>query len=384
MKRKVIYVSYVRLTENVARDRYVDHLIEKGAKVEYWDLVPLLFGELNDGGSKAANYLRTPRTYDEIEAMLRLPENEDAYYVMLIHYEGRFARLFRLLSKYDCRMLSMSWGALPIRGRGGRLRQSFSALFTSPLRLLEKALNKVRAAAYRKLNLIKPFDIVFAAGQVLMASKHHAVKVVPINLADYDHYMRVKFEECRIVEGHYAVFLDVFLPGHPDLKVVGRAAVNPQAYYASLNRFFLLLEVKYGVKVVVAAHPKADYSNNPFQGRDIYRDLTAKLVKDADFVVSHHSTSISYAVLNHKPIVFVYTDEMVSLYGDTVVDYLLYFADYLDAAIYNIDTITLDAPVVIGDANLERYEGYKYNFLITKSSEHATTQDIFWHEINVG
>jgi hypothetical protein len=374
----------VHLSEKVARDRYVDHLIEKGARIEYWDLVPLLFGELDEVGSKKADYLRTPQTYDEIEAMLRLPENEDAYYVMLIHYEGRFAKLFRLLSKYECRMLSISWGALPIRDRGGRLRQAFSAFSANPLRLLEKTLGKVRAVAYRKLNLIKPFDIVFAAGQVLMATKHHAVKVVPINLVDYDHYMRAKFEDCRIVEGRYAVFLDVFLPGHPDLKVIGRPAVNPQAYYSSLNRFFSLLEVTHGIKVVVAAHPKADYSNNPFQGRDIYRDLTAKLVKDADFVVSHHSTSISYAVLNHKPIVFVYTDEMVSVYGDTIVDYLLYFADYLGAAIYNIDAITLDEPIVIGGANLERYESYKYNFLTTKSSEHATTQDIFWREINVG
>ena len=42
MKRKIIYVSFVRLTDKVMRDWYIDYLLGKGAVVEFWDVVSLL------------------------------------------------------------------------------------------------------------------------------------------------------------------------------------------------------------------------------------------------------------------------------------------------------------------------------------------------------
>jgi len=373
----------MHLSEKMARDFFIDHLIEKGAVVEYWDLVSLLFGELDEVCSRNVNYLRIPKAYKEIEAMLRLSENKDAYYIMLVPYEGRFAKLFRLLSKYDARMLSMRWAHLPIQHQA-IWQQVLRGLFSNPLRLVEKVLNMVKIITYKRLNLIKPYEIVFAAGNVLMENKRFVAKaMVPINTTDYDFYKRAKLAAGRLVEGRYAVFLDNFIPGHPDLKVVGWQAVNPHNYYLLLNRFFSLLEVKYGIKVAIAAHPRSVYSNNPFQGREIYSDLTPELVRDADFVVSHHSVSISYAVLNHKPIIFIYTDEMISLYGDIVMRCLHGFSSYLDAPLYNIDVITKSDQIMIGDVNLERYERYKYDFLTTRESENTTTQDIIWNEINV-
>lgn len=380
MTRKVIYVSYMHLTDRVSRDWCIDYLIAKGVTVEYWDLVFLLRGEFDEFGTKATDYSRTFRSYSEVESMLCLPENRDAFYVMLINYDGYVARIFRLLSKYDCRMLFLAWGAFPIK-RTQKWRKVLSG-FSNPLQLAKKVFYKLKAIAYRKLHLVKPFHIVFAAGQVLMAKNLYATKVVPINLVDYDHYRKVKTEGGRLVEGRYAVFLDVYLPYHSDLKFCGTQAVNPRDYYASLNRFFELLEVKYGIKVVVAAHPKAGSSVDLFNGREIYHGRTPELVKDADFVIAHHSTSLSYAVLNHKPITFIYTDEMVTLYKHTVVSYLHDFAEYLDAAIYNIDKITQGDQIVFREVNLRCYDNYKYNFLTTHEPEHTATQEIFWREIN--
>jgi len=382
MTRKVIYISFIRLTDKTSRDWCVDYLIGKGITVEYWDVVALVRDDYAEAAAKLTGYLRTFRTYSEVEGMLRLPENRNAYYVILVSYAGFTVKLYRLLSKYDCRMLFMDWGAVPTK-RFNKWRVALS-VFSNPWGLAKKVFFKAKAISYRKLRLIKPFDIVFAAGQVLMTGNHYATKVIPMNAADYDQYNKVKLENAApIVEGRYAVFLDVNLPYHSDAKIVGWSTVRPNEYYASLNQFFGLLETKYKINIVIAAHPRADYRViNPFNGRKIYHGRTPDLVKDADFVISHSSTSQSYAILNHKPIVFIYTNEMLSVYRHTYMNEIYDAAEYLDAAVYNINEIIQCDQITIKDVNMGCYESYKYNFLTTHESEHMLTQDIFWREIS--
>ncbi len=113
MKRKIIFVCFGRLTDKMARDWYIDYLIEKGMIVEYWDIVSLVREEHSERGAQNPGYLFVFRTFGEVETTLRKPENRDALYLMLITYTGRFTRVFRLFSKYDCRMLNFAWGALP-------------------------------------------------------------------------------------------------------------------------------------------------------------------------------------------------------------------------------------------------------------------------------
>jgi hypothetical protein len=382
MNRKVIYVSYSHLCEKTERDWYINDLCVKNVTVEYWDLLPLLIGEVCEFDSKNADYLRIPKTYEALESMLRIPENRNAYFIMLITYEGRTVKLYRLLSKYNARMLFIAWAAFPGE-RSGRCYQVLHGVLSNPLKLAGKMLNQMKATAYRRFKIVKQFEVVFAAGQALVTSNQYAARVVPINLIDYDHYVRVQSSEVRVVKGRYAVFLDIDLACQSDLKICDLQPIDPFNYYQSLNRFFELLEVKFGIKVVVAAHPKADYSLETFHGREIYRGLTPELVKDAEFVISHHSASLSYAVLNRKPLIIIYTNEMKRLYDHTVVMRLhRSIASYLDVAIYNIDEIEQVDQVEIKEVNQKNYDNYKYNYLTTHESEHTTTQEIFSNEIS--
>ena len=378
MTQKVIYVSVMRLSDKAARDWYVDDLMAKGTPVEYWDVVSLLFGD--DGHrSKDAGFLRAPATYADLENLLRDPENRNARYVMLLGYDGRTARLYRLFSKYDCRMVFISWGALPIGQR-----QRWQRRLTNALASIRNVVSNTKAALYIRMGLVKQFEIVFAAGQALLSGAHHAVRVVPINLVDYDHFILVKSRSERLVEGRFAVFLDIYLPHQSDLKIVGLGAIDATNYYQSLNRFFGLLERQFGVKVAIAAHPKASYDATTFAGRPTIVGRTPELVRDAEFVISHHSTSLSYAVLNLKPVIFIYTDAMRKEYALTVVSYVRDLAAYLNASIYNIDAIDIDADLAVKPVSETRYDEYKYAFLTSRASEHESTADIFWRELSGG
>lgn len=381
MKRKVIYISHARLSAKLARDYYyIDHLIAKGVAVEYWDVVSLVREEFVEPTAKSTDYLHTIRTYSELETMLRLPENRAAVYVMAVNYFGDSAKIFRLMNKHDCTMVKIEWCHVSV-GRKQNWRK-IASVFSNPSWVAKKVLSNIKAITYRKLKLVKPFDIAFAAGQELITKNLYANKVVPINAPDYDQYRKTESKIERFVDGRYAVFLDEFLPQHSDYQMYGLQPPSPTDYYASIDRFFHLLETNHGFKVIIAAHPKAHYSTNPFHSREIHYGRTNELVGNAEFVITHHSASIFYAVLYAKPIIFIYTDEMASLYKNTLLADAYSLAERLDAAIYNIDKITQGSQILIKNVNLIHYETYKYNFITTRESEHTTTQEIFWREIN--
>jgi hypothetical protein len=378
--RKVIYVSIGRLTDKMARDWCIDYLIGQGACVEYWDIVALMRDEHAEFGALNPAYLRVFRSFDEVEKALRVPGNRDALYVMLITYSGQLARIFQLLSRERCRMLTFAWGALP--HESGLSWRRLLARASRPGRSLQQAVNRYRASALRKLGLVAPFQVTFAAGAVSMADSAHASRVVPINYFDYDLYVKAKSNGAvRLVEGRYIVFLDSNLPFHSDLPFCGYPQIDPLPYYRSLNRFFDLLEATYGWRVVIAAHPRADYDTNTFAGRPMHRLMTAELVRDAEFALSHTSTAMSYAVLSAKPLIFIYTGDFAVAYGRTLLREMHCFARSLDAPLCNVDSVVDARQIAVRPVNPSCYERYKYDYLTSPQSENTPTQEIFWREI---
>lgn len=372
---KVIYVSIGRLTDRVARDWYLNHLIENNVEVEYWDIVALVRKEHTEVGMQNPDYLHRFYKLKDVERRLKFSENRQAYYVIIISYSGRFANIFRLFSKYNCKMLFIAQGAIPIFIK--KTTSKIANHFFHPLRLVNILTDRFIARFFRKFGLVKPFHTIFAVGSAMMNDDQYAEKMVPINLCDYDNFKAAETKNVRLMSEKYAVFLDINLAFHADLEICNMPAVDSNVYFGALNKFFSLLEEQYDVKVVIAAHPTSNYNSSTFQGRSIYRLSTPELVKDAEFVITHHSTSLSYAVLNLKPLIFVYTQEMLALHEETILRHIYAQASYLNSEIYDIDKITSGEQIEIKSIDKNRYEKYKYEFLTSPESEHTLSKDIF-------
>lgn len=380
MTRKVIYICFGRLTDKMARDWYIDFLISRGVEVEYWDIVALVREEHTEGGALHATYLRIFRSFRELERAVCMPENRDACYIMLLSYSGKLTRVFRMLSRYQCRMLYFAWGAMPKPAHDWRRILAWAA---TPRRVAREALYRCRALFLQRTGRIAPFEIVFAAGAVSVATTTNALRVVPVNYFDYDHYVQAKTAHAEgLPSGRYAVFLDCNLPYHSDLAYSGYPSVDARHYYCALNEFFGRLERRHDIQVVIAAHPRASYSDARFEGRAMHRMVTAALVRDAEFVLSHWSTATSYAVLNGKPLAFIYTDEMARIYARSLMRLMRAFAQALDAPLCKIDEPGAAERLVIGPPNAARYTRYKYDYLTSPQSEDTSTEDIFWRELS--
>ena len=177
MSQKVIYISWVKLTDRYARDYFLDHLIENGVEVEVWDVIAFTRERHNEIGELGAEFVRVLQSHRDLEDLVKLNKNIDASYVMLISLHWRTRSVFRILSKNGCKVVGLSWGALPTSS-APLWRRVATKLLAEPLSLLGSIFDISRIAGYKKLGLIKPYDVVFTAGSVLSECDQFSKKTI--------------------------------------------------------------------------------------------------------------------------------------------------------------------------------------------------------------
>jgi hypothetical protein len=376
---KIIYVSVAKLTDKIERDWYINFCRECGESVEFWDLSPFMRVDYLDSNQIQTSYLVSINSISEFEKLLKLPSNKSAIYVMLMSYSAKFSGPYRLLSKNNCKTVFMNWGymptsKIPMPGWGSR----FTRLLASPKRFLFQLPDILLGKLYRKIGLVKKYDIVFVAGDALFSFQQYSKKTIRFNLCDYDNFQIEAFNSKKAIhEKKYAVFLDANLPYQSDLSICGLPAVNPEKYFRSLNNFFDSFEKNHNLSIVIALHPKSEYGSEKFNGRKTIKMQTPNLVKYSEIVVTHTSTAISYAVLNMKPILLIYTAEMQEIYGDSVMLEIEGLSSYLGCKTCNIDVLSKNKALINPSINIKSYIDYKYNFLTSPATENFLSSEIF-------
>jgi hypothetical protein len=383
MIKKVIYISWMPLTDYVCRTWFIDYLIQRNMAVEFWDVASMLRGDIKEFGEMQAPYVRQFGSYDEIEAAIIDAGAIGIAYISLISLDGASClRLFHLLSKYECKTVFVNWGNMPIKSTSDTGLRRIMNKLADPIRIVRTAFSLCRKGFYIKFGLIRKYSLCFVAGEQLMHEDQFAEKTIPLNMSDYDTYRNISNTSARVTGEQYVVFLDINLPFQSDLALGRVPALNANEYYTALSRFFDLIERTYSTRVIIAAHHKSDNTYDRFRGREFYHGKTAELVKYADFIISHHSTSVGYAILNNKPIIFVYTNEMQKLYANCRINWIKDLAEYFGLPTYNIDKVIDGQQVRIEAPSEDRYQAYKYGYLTSHETENSTSAEIFWREIN--
>ena len=140
-----------------------------------------------------------------------------------------------------------------------------------------------------------------------------------------------------------------------------------------------MFEKKYNTNIIISAHPTSEYNTDQFNGRKIYRLKTAELISNAKYVLSHHSTAVSYAVLNYKPIIFLTINDWEGEYEDYAIKE---FSKSLKSSFINIDNIKSNDDIEINCVVKNIYDQYKYNFVVSKESEGLQSSKIILNEFN--
>lgn len=384
MVTKIIFIGYQPLTKKVIEDFYFRNLEAENYKIQYWDLTEIYFKHNSLENSPLDVSILYINSLTVFESLIQRQDLDKTLFISNITFEFRSLSIYRILSKYKCKTSFFARGALP----SIKLNTSFNSLFYNlhkiiDIRVAFNFLKNKYAFLLKKNGIIKAHKIIFRAGNEGMKTigagsdiDSKCSQIVDVNSFDYDNYVKSANSQ-RLFKYKYCVYLDEYLPFHPDFALFNIKTVDPDQFYKVLNNFFDLLEEQFCIKIVVAAHPKAEKykNNNFFNGRAIVFGKTAELIRDSEFVLFHCSTSISFAVLNSKPILSLNTN-IIKKDMPNYFNYIEYFSRVLETNLINIDNIN-SSKVILPVPNSKKYSAYVYDYLTSFKSEGFASSKIF-------
>ena len=370
-----VFICNLPPSKHQIKNWYIDYLEKNDVKVNFWDVSSLLHPNTNDEYREKINK-DVFKSYTDLERAISLGTKN--IYVCYIYLEGQFSlKLYRLLSKYNCKVINIVASEMPIYKNSEHIKNFFSSIMKKPLTNLKKFFYWLKLTLYKKLNLIKKFDIIFLTSSHHRNSSFFSDKLLYLNHYDYDAYKKICNIKSKKFKFKYAVFLDLNLPFQSDIKISGDDFINAHLYYKSLNIFFDKVEDFFKIKIVIALHYKSNLKSNPFKNRTCIKGETEKLVKDSEFVISHHSSSISFPILFYKRIIFIFDEQIKIKYKNSRFLWIKQLAEYLNQPAINIDQdIDLDR-IKISILNRVLYDKYKLNFLTSKNSSMLSSEEIF-------
>lgn len=270
-----------------------------------------------------------------------------------------------------------------VKKHGGYVIEINKVSFHMDLR--RRALKKfnTRTIARKLINSLKNLKNLKKSSNpysILVDYSLNPLKMAEVNVGEfilmhhikYDEFLQAKGEQ-PILEKRYMVFIDIYLPYLSDVLHKGKS-INPDKYYESLNSLFERIENKYGLEVVIAPHPKAIYDETTFDGRKIIFGKTANLICNSVGIITHDSTSNITAVLARKPIIFVYSEEMLTTAASRFYYTTKEFSKMLNGPFVNLDkptSVALDL-----DVNEKAYKSFEKKYVVNEEKEDKTNEQI--------
>ena len=297
-----------------------------------------------------------------------------------INYKSNF--IFKIILKNSVYFGTLSSGLTPQPPINRsldllRFKNIISRFLSNPSVLVSDVINKIFLSFFNK-----SFDFKFLIICSRLAQKIHANTSSDLILShqlDYDLFLQLKHKDDNVYLDTYAVFLDEYVPFHPDNYGREVAFCLEENYYNDLNCFFTYIENKFNIRVVIAAHPKSNNQKNSmvFNNRKVIYSNTHKLIKHSKLVLSHASTANNFSILFNKPIIFI-NSKKYSKYYQSTIDV---FANELNKSSIDISSqYSLDLDIFFVDFQL--YSNYKNKYIKFQNSPEENSWKIFINYLN--
>ena len=312
MKKKLIFLLHGPLSIREYQTFGVKHLTKK------FDLQIVEIGPLVDSRyykfGRHFNH-KIIRNFSELEKFLSL--NKGA-----MCWESGFSfnsmRIANILKRYNIKTISVDGiASIPIKSLGKKsyikiLNKRIKLLIFNPLIFINRVLFFIKA----KLRQIKYKDVDIALIGGESYENYHGYEKAEHKIfcssLDYSDYIKKKNVKNFKSKRKFAVFIDTYLPFHPEHYDTQNKFINSDEYFSSLVSFFELFEKKTNLKVIVALYPKADLKKYPkyFKKYKLVSNKIVELIKSCELVMHHGSTAQSYAVIFKKPALFLTSNLM--------------------------------------------------------------------------
>lgn len=323
MKQKVI-IFYPFRFRNYDYDRFEIKYLEKFFKIYIFDLLEIIHPHFNKAYTKEKYIPKNVykfKNFNEIKKFLIInnlhTKNEKIKILNFVSSVNiNSLKINILIKNLNCKIFGFyNPGNYFWKTNDLSIFNRLSFTYSQILRDTPRFIWNLKVRFFNFLNNLFniKIDLIFVAGKEYLKSMK-GKKVVEINSWDYSRLIRSK-KKIKSYKKKIITFLDS--PGplfKSDSYLLKRKNdESAEKTYPSLNIFFKILEKKYKAKVVIAAHPKTKHKKKPkyFYGRKVVHGNSLELIFNSKLVVTRNSSAITYAIEYHKPLLFIYTDEIL-------------------------------------------------------------------------
>lgn len=337
--KKVIYFFTRRHVYNYDNEMFQANVfLENDISVEFWSSVRWTFPGIKDPlairKDKTTHYIDNNGIL--VEELKRLNEEKsDCVFLMYPYHDYCFNtyEIRKAIKKFGYKFSNIVETPTMTEVKKGysKLRQNMIYCLWAELLLIAKTvLRYVRGIFVKKRNsesgvkdavvsLYGPFTVPSQFNFVTVRAQYRTFpnmletiskKNIIIHSDSYDEYLVSQKAESSIPY-RYVVHIDGYEIGHSDFVKQGIPfpIMDREKFFGQMNKLFDRIESELGYRVVIAAHPKAEYSGNEFGNREIVYGKTKVLIRDAEFVTLGLSTCMNLVLLNKKPFITIYSDE---------------------------------------------------------------------------
>ena len=373
-------------------ERYgLSYFLNKGLRVNVLNLQNLIYPDVSylqfESISNTYDY-KEINSYNELNQILKI-QNKKTAILNFIGFHSKTFKMHFIISKFDIVHGAFFVNAIP---NPYTKKIDFSSIVlkitefwrsytisTICLKFFEKLYFTGFVKILKFLGKIKSYDFVVVAGsesKKLLSNISKETKIISAHTMDFDFMLHEsKCEDENMTK--YILYLDEYLPYHPDFLLLGIDLSGiREAYYAKMNLFLDKLSVLYNTEVIICAHPRADYSGkNVWKNKNIVYNKTFEYVKKSLFCVTHASTSTNFAIMLNKPIVFLSLKEISFFYAR----WIKAFSDAIGKESISIDLLNNNdfTQMDILNINSKKYLEYKEKFI----SEDINDRRLFWDKV---
>lgn len=301
-------------------NRYEIAFLKKYSNIEIWDISPLSSKSFHKNISSetySGKYFKLVKSYKQLILLfIKLKKNYKKNNVYLMNFvtPSSFGSLIFLILVKNSEINHIKYlnpGVPSVDTKFSRAI-NFFYLYNYILKRLYNLLSKI-------LNIFPSHCIYsgsFYKNKCQNIYQQNKTKCVPGNSWDFSNILSKKdiLNKLKRDMEKNVVLLDGAGPKFfsDDRKLFKKTFFTKEIWYPALVSFFEKIEKKTNSKVVIAGHPKTLIATkSPLFGyRSVFYRKTLELVLNSKFVITRQSTSISYAVVFKKPIIFIYNEQL--------------------------------------------------------------------------
>lgn len=377
MKKKLVFVHFNRFLDKFDWQRYEFDLLSKKFKIKVHVLLNVVHPHLKNSKqyNKTCNKnVLIFKNFNEWKNSIREIEQNTLFVFQTFPYSFSALRIYYYIKylKFNTSIIFMN--NLP-ENKSKKIKNNiFTKIWIKILKIYHRP--KHSLVFYKRkfiFLLFKIFPKIFSPNfffsSGLNLKKIKFSKLIRINSWDFSRTLRN--QKINIRKNSYILYISDGEGRYESDSTFynTKRTEDKRVYLKILNSFFYKIEQKFKKKIIIASHPRGNphlKHDKDFNGRRSYYNLTYELVKNAKFIIAQNSTSLSYAILEKKYIMFFCCPSQQEI---SELSFVKNYSELTKSSLINIDTFESFDKKLTMKIDIHAYESFKKKYIISSSQK---------------